>query len=102
MRKVLGAAGIAEETLKLIRDITANCRQCREWSTPGSDTTASYDAPAKINEAVEIDLLFYKSHIVLHVIDRASRYHNGIEIASKSKDDILDRLHKCYGKGKIV
>ena len=96
MRKVLGAAGIAEDTLRLIKDVTANCKQCREWATSGEDKKASLDVPTKINEAVEIDLLFYKQHIVFHAIDRASRYHNGIEINGKTKADILDGFHKSW------
>ena len=55
MRKVLFAASTPENTLKRIRDITANCRQCREWAKPGEDKKATVDVPTKINEIVEID-----------------------------------------------
>ena len=96
MRKVLAAAGVPEQTLKLIRDITANCRQCRIWTTPSPDTKASHDVTTKVNETVEFDLMFYKQHIICHIVDRASRFHGGIEINSKSKEDVLDGIHKCW------
>ena len=36
------------------------------------------------NEKLEADILFYKKWLVWHMIDKADRWHNGIEIASKT------------------
>ena len=96
MRKTLSAAGIPESVLALIRDVTANCRQCREWTKPPPDEKGKVEVPQAINDSVEADLLFYKTHIVFHVIDRASRFHNGIEVRSKTLADLLDAFHKCW------
>ena len=63
MRKVLSSAGFAEDTLKLIRDVTSSCRQYREWQRPASDSKTNYDTCTFFNETCECDLLFYTSHI---------------------------------------
>ena len=37
----------------------------------------------RFNEGVQCDLLFYKEHIVFHMVDKCIRWHVGREVAGK-------------------
>ena len=82
LNSTLSAAGVPTEVLSMIGDIVATCRQCREGAKPASDTKATFDVPQAINETVECDIMFFMSHMIFHLIDRASRFHHGSQVTS--------------------
>lgn len=46
----------------------------------------------KQNIIVEGDILFYKEHLVWHMIDRADRWHAGVEITNKQADTLCEAM----------
>ena len=72
------------------------CRECRAWKKPSPDTTPAIELAVKQNEYVEGDLLFYKKHIVMHLIDRADRFHAAREVFSKQPQELLEALDTMW------
>ncbi len=70
------------------KDVCSTCRQRREWARPQLDDKAQPEVPQEINAIVEAAIPSYKDGMVLHVIDRASRHHNGCEAATTTRKDL--------------
>ena len=94
MRHLLSSAGLDSVRLGLIKEVCDTCRECRAWERPGNTQMTSVSLPGKFNEEVECDLLFYKKHIVFHIIDRCIRWAAGQEIPDKTMTTILDAYHQ--------
>ena len=89
MTRTLKAAGIPLETLRLIPSICDTCRICREWQKPQVTAIPSAVVPTTFNDQVEGDILFYKTFMVWHMIDRTTRWHAAAEVASKDAATLL-------------
>ena len=50
----------------------------------------------KMNLKVESDLLFWDSHIILHFVDRATRWQAATVVATKSASDLIDGLDRVW------
>ena len=72
------------------------CRECRAWKKLSPDITPAIELAVKQNEYVEGDLLFYKKHIVSHLIDRADRFHAAREVFSKESQELLEALDTMW------
>lgn len=46
----------------------------------------------KFNEHVEMDLMFYKSYVICHFIDRASRWHAAVVVSDKEDVTLLEAM----------
>ena len=88
-RQVLQSAGIDEVRLLMIKPIVDTCRECRVWQKRGHEIKPSMDITIKWLEKGETDLMFYKSYIGFHVIDRALRFSGGMEIPDKFPHSLL-------------
>ena len=67
MVRILSRAGVPDETLKLIPEITQTCRICRNWTRPLPHNVASATLPDKFNERVEADIMsVYDKIVFLH------------------------------------
>ena len=73
METTLKAAGAGQDILGMIPGIVDTCRECRAWQARGPDITPSAELVAKQNEQVEADIMFYKTHMIWHMLDRADR-----------------------------
>ena len=96
MHKILSAAGVPQKALNLINEIVDSCRQCREWTRPAPRAIATSDIVEKMNLKVEADLLFWETHIILHFVDRATRWQAAVVVASKSASDLIDGLDRAW------
>ena len=92
MVRVLEAAGLPKDVLNMVPDIVETCRECRKWQKPAHDTVATIKMSTKFNQHVEMDLMFYKSYIVCHFIDRASRWHAAKMVENKEDGTLVDAL----------
>ncbi len=79
MQNTLRAAGIPQAVRDLVPGILDTCKECRRWKPPAAETQVAMRISAKFNEHVECDLLFYRTFIVFHLIDRCIRWHAGDE-----------------------
>ena len=94
MRVILKAVGLDEARLNLIKPIVDTCRECRAWAPKGNAILPSYNLALNFNDEGEMDLMFYKSHIAFHCIDRCIRYSAGS--VAKGKDSA--QLTEAYAK----
>ena len=78
MTNLLKHAGLGENVIKLIPDIINTCKECGAWTSRPKDTQPSVSLAMRFNEAVETDLLFYKEHVIHHMLDRATRWHSAV------------------------
>ena len=85
MINALKAAGISQATINMVPAIVDTCRECRAWKPPGNQTVPSVTISTRFNQHVECDLMFYKQHVIMHFICRATRWHAAGEVASKEK-----------------
>ena len=96
MTTILRAAGIHSNVLSRISEVIKNCRECRVWAASGNTTIPTLSLPDQFNQHVEVDLMFYRTFIVFHMIDRCTRWHAGLIIDNKEEATLLDALHVCW------
>ena len=89
MRQILQAAGVDQVRLNMIKGVVDTCRDCRAWQRPGNTVLPSTTISTKFCEHGEVDLMFYKRKVVFHIIDRAIRYAEGMEIPDKTEASLL-------------
>ena len=68
MQVLLEAAGVNPQILAMIPSIIDTCDICRHWQRPGPKSVASTRLAETFNKEVQMDLFFYKTHVVLHCI----------------------------------
>ena len=80
LEKILKAGGIDEKTISWIPDTIDTCRACRPWQSQKDSPQTTIDLPCKQNDKVETDIRYYKTWNIWHMIDKADRWHNGVEV----------------------
>ena len=98
MEKILGAAGLPATVLEKIPGIIDTCRECRVWMKPSPDPTPTVEICLVRNDQVEADIMFYKKYMVWHMLDRADRFHNGVQILGKTAEIQQDAMGVCWFK----
>ena len=74
MQHLLRQAGIRGPVIDLVKDICNTCRICRDWTPPGPKPMAKTRISNAFNQVVQADLLFWKTNILLHMINECTRY----------------------------
>ena len=96
MRRLLYQAGMPKEVLDLIPAIVDTCRVCRTWARPQPDSVANVNLSDKFNQQVEIDIMYYLDHLVLHMICRCTRWHAAKEIRCRETKEILEGVNSIW------
>ena len=96
MRMLLEKVGLDSVRLNMIKEVCDTCRECRAWQRPGNSTLPSVSLPGKFCEEGELDLMFYKRHIIFHILDRCIRLAAGQEIPDKERDTLIDAYYYCW------
>ena len=96
MMTLLEAAGVKREVLVLVPSIVDTCSVCRNWQRTGPKTVASMRVPETFNKEVQIDLLFYKTHIVFHAIDACIRWSSVALIPDRKSESILEGFCEAW------
>ena len=92
MENILKAGGVDEHTISWIPEIIDTCRACRPWQKHKDAPQTTIDLPSKQNESIEADIMYYKSFHIWHMIDKADRWHNGVEVKGKSSPELQDAI----------
>jgi len=96
MRAILTAAGVPAEALNLIAEIVDSCRICRQWARPSARTITSTSVVESFNKEVQGDILFYKSHIILHLVDSCIKWSSAGIMPSRSTADLLSTIGRIW------
>jgi hypothetical protein len=75
MTHIFEQSGIPGGLAEMCKTIVDTCQPCRLWAKPLPESVASVNVPSEFNEYVECDLIFYKKHVIFHMIDRTIRWH---------------------------
>ena len=96
LRSHLSAAGVPAEVLEKVAQITDTCTVCRTWARPGPKSVASSHLPTAFNAELQVDLLFIREHVILHMIDVATRFVVAKVVPSRETNDVLTALQEAW------
>ena len=98
--KLVNAAGHPWNTdLELqneIKKIQPNCPTCLLYKRPPPRPVSCLPIATSFQECVAMDLKFYNRHILLHLIDYATRLSGSTIVPSKKPDDIIKAIFKIW------
>ena len=90
-------AGItSQEMLKTVKDIENECEICIKYGRKPPKPIVTLPRASSFNESVAMDLKFFGSLMVLHIIDHFTRYSAACVIPSKSRDIIIANVLKIW------
>ena len=78
------------------QSIVDTCRVCRSWQDVAPRAVASSSLTAHFNEDMQVDLLFWKTHVVLHMIDVCLRFAVATNIANRTTEVVLEAITKFW------
>ena len=93
---LLEAAGVKSDVIQLVPQIVDTCVVCRNWQRPGPRSVASTRVPDVFNNEIQIDLVFYKTRIILHCVDACARWTATQFIGNREASSILDGFSQCW------
>ena len=94
MKHVLSCACQPKEVLSLVDEIVDTCQVCRTWAKPLPKSIATASVATTFNDQVEADLLFFRKHIVFHMIDRCIRWHATQEVKGRDMETLIEAIDK--------
>ena len=92
MKRLLSQAGQSKQIIDLVDGIVDTCKVCRTWSKPLPEPVASIHVATTFNQQVEADLLFYRKQIILHMIDRCTRWHAGTVVPDRKMETLISAI----------
>ena len=96
-RKLLQDGGVSdEEFLKLIEEVEKTCDICCKYKRPPSKPVVCFPLSKEFNESVAMDIKYCENHLVLHLIDHATRFSSAAIIISKHKDTIISKVFQIW------
>ena len=97
LRKLLQDGGVNdEEFLKLIEEVEKTRDICCKYRCPPSKPVVCFPLSKEFNESVVIDIKYCENHLVLHLIDHATRFSSAAIIRSKHKDTIISKVFQIW------
>ena len=96
MTNIFKLANQPSEVIDLVKDVVDTCKVCREWSKPLPTTQSSVELATTFNQQVECDLMFYEKHIILHMVDRATRWHAALEVQGRTMEHLIAGIDACW------
>ena len=97
LRKLLQDGGVNDEELfKLIEEVEKTCDICCKYKRPPSKPIVCFPLSKEFNESVVMDIKYCENHLVLHLIDHATRFSSAAIIRSKHKDTIISKVFQLW------
>ena len=93
---LLKHTGTDDRVLKMIPAIIETCRICRLWVRPGPRNKLTVRISIRFNEAVQFDLLFYDTYIVVHLIDECIRWSALEQVDNRDEDTLMTAVMNCW------
>ena len=92
MQHILKHAGAPKQALDLVQEIVDTCKICRMWKRPTPKSATSTRLATSFNDTVQWDILFYKQHMISHLLDEAVRFGAGSVLASKDSLALVEAI----------
>jgi hypothetical protein len=91
--KLVKVAGCEDSNfMKMIKEYTENCEICLKYSRKNPRPVVGMSLSRDFNGTIAMDLKHVNKHIVLHIIDLATRYSNAIVVLNKRKETIVEAI----------
>ena len=81
---------------KQIRSVTENCEVCIKYKRPAARPVVSVQMAEKFNEVIAMDLKQVRQHLVLVMVDLATRYCVASVIPNKSAKTVVGRIFRNW------
>ena len=91
LRKLLQDRDVNDED-KPIEEVEKTCDICCKYKRPPSKPVVCFPLSKEFNESVAMDMKYCENHLVLHLIDHATRFSSAAIIRSKRKDTIISKI----------
>ena len=96
MIRFLQRVGVSDDALKFIPAIARSCAVCRDWARPGPSSAANIELPDVLNEQVECDLIFIYDWVIIHLLDRCTRWHAAMNIPNKEAETLVTAIDQMW------
>ena len=96
MCNILQQAGISKDIQKLCKDIVGTCKICRKWTKVENKPMAKTRMSTSFNECIQVDVMFWKGHYVLHTIDECTRYSMLSFMKDKTTKSLCQALNQSW------
>ena len=93
MCSLLGQAGIPKPIQELCKDVVNTCQVCRLLQKTGDKPMAKTRLSTKFNEVMQVDILFWKGHKVLHMVDECTRFSMLTMCADKTAQSMCSAMY---------
>ena len=98
MRDLLEAAGVGPDILANVQRVVNTCTVCRAWTRPYPRSVTTLNLATRFNEQLEVDLLFHKEYVILHILDNCTRFGATALLADRRVETILEALQNFWFK----
>ena len=78
-----------KELVKEVRNVTSNCKICKEFRRPPRRPVVGLPMATNFNECLQLDLKFFNGKPMLHMIDHATRLSSCILLNSKKAEEVF-------------
>ena len=93
LSEMIKLAGITDEKFhEILKSYTEACKPCQKYRRANPRPVVGMSLSKEFNSTVALDLKFFHSNIILHMIDLATRYSNGVFVADKRKETIVNAV----------
>ena len=79
-----------------IHSITDACDVCKRFKRAPSRPVVSLPLSSEFNELVAMDIKFYQSVPLLHIIDSCTRYSMAVVLKNKQSKEVIDAIFKYW------
>ena len=94
---LLKDSGNYDESLNsCVKKISENCEICKRYGKAKNRPVVGLSLSRDFNDCVSMDLKFLDGHIILHLIDNATRYSAAAVIPCKTKEVIIENIFKHW------
>ena len=96
--QIIKRAGLEndKDLVQKIEEVQKECKICKEFSKPSPIPVVGLPNATKFNETVALDLKFFNSKIILHMIDHLTRFSSAVVVKSKEPKVIIDGICKGW------
>ena len=106
MREILKHAGAPKQATDLVQEIVDTCKICRMWKRPTPKAATSTRLATCFNDTVQWDILFYRQHMISHLLDEAVRWSAGSVLAHKDAPSLIKAIAqdwiRTHGPMKVL
>ena len=80
----------------LLKKVEKSCDICCKYKSPPSKPIVCFSLSKEFTELVAMDIKYCENHLVLYLIDHATRFSSAAIVRSKHKDTIISKVFQIW------